>query len=201
MDTAFWNERYQTSDYAYGTAPNDFVKAQLNQLPKGKLLFCCEGEGRNAVYAASLGHEVYAFDQSREGQTKALHLAKAFNTQIHFDVADASLINYPDQSYDAIFLIYAHLPAEVRTILHHKTITWLKPNGSIILEAFQPNQLGKASGGPKQIEMLYSSEQLNQDFKGIKTLHNQYHKTTLNEGSFHIGEADIIRFIGKKSAV
>ena len=201
MDTAFWNERYQTSDYAYGTAPNDFVKAQLKQLPKGKLLFCCEGEGRNAVYAASLGHEVYAFDQSREGQIKANQLAQQKATKIQFEIANASEVDYLKDSFDAIFLIYAHLPAAIRTLLHSKTISWLKPDGLLILEAFQPAQLGKASGGPKQIEMLYSSEQLSQDFKGIKTLYNQYHKTTLNEGSFHIGEADIIRFIGKKSSV
>jgi 2-polyprenyl-3-methyl-5-hydroxy-6-metoxy-1,4-benzoquinol methylase len=201
MDSTFWNNRYQASEFAYGTTPNEFVKEQLAQIPNGKLLFCCEGEGRNAVFAACQGHEVVAFDISSEGQSKALNLAKAFNTQIHFDIADASLINYPDQSFDAIFLIYAHLPEAIRTKLHHKTISWLKPNGSIFLEAFQPDQLGKASGGPKQIEMLYSIEQLSQDFDGINTLHNQYHKTTLNEGLFHIGEADIIRFIGKKSSM
>jgi hypothetical protein len=198
MDTAFWNERYQASDYAYGTAPNDFVKEQLNHLPKGKLLFCCEGEGRNAVYAASLGHEVYAFDQSSEGQIKANQLALKEATQIQFNIANAAEVDYLKDSFDAIFLIYAHLPTSIRTLLHSKTISWLKTDGLLILEAFQPAQLGKASGGPKQIDMLYDIEMLNNDFSGIKMLHNEYHSITLNEGTYHIGAAEIIRLIGKK---
>jgi hypothetical protein len=68
----------------------------------------------------------------------------------------------------------------------------------LILEAFQPAQLGKASGGPKQIDMLYDIEMLNNDFSGIKMLHNEYHSITLNEGTYHIGAAEIIRLIGKK---
>jgi hypothetical protein len=51
----FWNERYADSEYVYGENPNEFLVEQLAQLPLGKILFPCEGEGRNAVYAAQKG--------------------------------------------------------------------------------------------------------------------------------------------------
>lgn len=49
------------SRIAYGTEPNAFFKAQLDQLTPGRLLLPAEGEGRNAVYAAKKGWEVAAF--------------------------------------------------------------------------------------------------------------------------------------------
>ena len=42
----------------------------------GKILFVCEGEGRNAVYAAQKNWDVTAFDLSEEGKNKALNLAQ-----------------------------------------------------------------------------------------------------------------------------
>ena len=68
----FWNQRYAADEYAYGTAPNAFFKAVLDPLPPGRILLPAEGEGRNAVYAAKLGWEVVAFDQSEGGQKKAM---------------------------------------------------------------------------------------------------------------------------------
>jgi hypothetical protein len=49
----FWNERYSEKEYVYGESPNKYLKKQLLQLPTGKILFPCEGEGRNAVFAAA----------------------------------------------------------------------------------------------------------------------------------------------------
>jgi hypothetical protein len=41
-----WNERYAEDDYAYGTAPNDFLVEQADRLPEGPVLCLAEGEGR-----------------------------------------------------------------------------------------------------------------------------------------------------------
>jgi hypothetical protein len=37
----------------YGTTPNEFFKQQLDLLEPGNILLPADGEGRNAVYAAS----------------------------------------------------------------------------------------------------------------------------------------------------
>ncbi len=65
-----WNERYSKSDFAYGKLPNHFLKEQLEQLPVGSILFPAEGEGRNAVFAATVGWIASAFVISEEGKRK-----------------------------------------------------------------------------------------------------------------------------------
>jgi hypothetical protein len=61
-----WNERYSKNEFAYGEAPNNYLKEQLEKLSAGAILFPAEGEGRNAVFAATLGWKVSAFDISIE---------------------------------------------------------------------------------------------------------------------------------------
>ena len=74
-----WDSRYSEKAYAFGTAPNVFLKEKLENLKPGTILFPAEGEGRNAVYAANRGWMVSAFDISTEGWKKALKLAETNN--------------------------------------------------------------------------------------------------------------------------
>lgn len=67
----FWNNRYAREEYFYGTMPNEYLKQKLAPLPAGTILFGAEGEGRNAVYAATQGWQVSAFDQSIRGKEEA----------------------------------------------------------------------------------------------------------------------------------
>ena len=82
----FWNDRYSSKEYVYGTGPNQFYKEQLEKLAPGKILFPAEGEGRNAVYTAKKGWSVTAFDPSSEGRKKALLLAKKNKVQIEYQI-------------------------------------------------------------------------------------------------------------------
>ena len=74
----------------------------------------------------------------------------------------------------------------------------LRPGGWLILEAFTPEQLRYASGGPKDADMLYTLEQLRGDFAG------RMHETlgwegplTLDEGPGHQGPAHVVRWLGQ----
>lgn len=195
---SFWNQRYHVQEYVYGTSPNIFFSQVVKELPPGKIILPCEGEGRNAVFAASLGWETTAFDSSETGKQKALTLALKENVAIDFVVGDAAFMNYSSYEADVVALIFAHLPPPIRTVLHKKSIEWLKPGGKIILEAFNSLQLNNNSGGPKDIEMLYSKEMLQNDFLGMRIDLLEELTTILNEGSFHNGKADIIRLVATK---
>jgi len=195
---AIWDQRYSTEEYVYGKEPNGFLKEQLEDFASAKILFICEGEGRNAVYAASLGMEVHAFDSSEEGKNKAMNLAKEKGVSINYQVGDALDIQYEPNSFDAVVSIYAHFPPEIRTQIHQKISTWIKPNGFFILEAFNPLQLNYTSGGPKDAAMLYTMEMMEGDFSGLKTKHLAYQKIELKEGKLHDGTAEVIRFLAKK---
>lgn len=194
----FWDERYAEKEFVYGSLPNQFLKIQLDKLKAGKILFAVEGEGRNAVYAAKQNWQVDAFDLSEEGKKKALRLAKQNNVSLTYQIQDATIITYPENSFDAIALIYAHFPAAYRKAVHHKIVNWLKPEGILIVEAFNPMQLNNSSGGPKELSMLYTKEMLQNDFKDLSIQQLSMETTTLDEGTYHRGKADVIRFIGKK---
>ena len=190
-----WNERYASKEFVYGTSPNAFLKEELDKLKAGKILFLCEGEGRNAVYAAKQGWEVEAFDLSEEGKKKAELLAKEKNVKFNYQLADASLVNYTPASFDVIALIYAHFPPSIRQNIHQRIQAWLKPGGIVLLEAFNPAQLQNTSGGPKEISMLYTVEMLQSDFEKLKIKKLNLLSTTLSEGKFHSGKADVIRLV------
>ena len=74
----------------------------------------------------------------------------------------------------------------------------LKNTGLIILEAFEKEQLGKRSGGPQSIEMLYSKEELQNDFKDLSIHLLKKEIVLLDEGNKHIGDASVIKFVGEK---
>ena len=116
-----WNERYSIEAFAYGEQPNNFLEEQLSTLKVGKILFPAEGEGRNAVFAAKLGWQVSAFDISIEGKNKALKLAEMNQVKIDYQVEELQKLAYQPEQFDAIALIYAHFPTDVKSA-YHKTL-------------------------------------------------------------------------------
>ena len=193
-----WDERFSGEEYVYGTKPNAFLEEQLPLLNPGTILFACEGEGRNAVFAASLGWNVSAFDGSLKGREKALKLAEQNSVSIDYRIGDATEIEYPTESFDCIVFIYAHFPADIRTFIHQRALQWLKVGGTIILEAFNPEQIPRTSGGPKDITMLYTPEILMHDFADVDDIAISIETVLLDEGPLHQGKAEVIRMIAKK---
>jgi len=200
---AKWEERYGAEDYAYGTSPNEFFRAQLDQLKPGKILLPAEGEGRNAAYAAEKGWDVSAFDQSENGQQKALQLAQAKHVKINYDVYDSVPLPYPPASFDAVGLIYSHFGPEHSSAFNRHFAELLKPGGLVILECFSKKHLAynsqnPAVGGPKDEAFLFSEEEIRADFPNFEPLLLAEEEIELKEGKFHIGRGMVIRFVGRK---
>lgn len=194
----FWNERYEVKEFAYGTEPNLFFKAQIDKRSPGKILFPAEGEGRNAVYAAKLGWNTYAFDSSSEAKNKAEKLAKKHGMKIQYQVNDIKTIEYPMNFFDAIVLIFAHFHPFERNYFHNRLLSFLKPGGAVILEGFSKKQIQFSSGGPRNLEMLFSEEEIISDFKSLSPIKVEETEVTLNEGRFHQGRAAVVRMVGTK---
>lgn len=195
----FWDERYAAKAYVYGTKPNAFLIEQLAKInPVGKVLFPCEGEGRNAVFAALNGWKVDAFDYSESGKVKALQLANEHQVMIDYQLADATLFNFGTEKYDVVAFIFAHFPENLRSVLHKKAIQSLKKGGHIILEAFNPQQLNNTSGGPRDLSMLYTEEMLSEDFNTLTKLSLTSNQVILDEGEYHQGLADVVQMVARK---
>jgi len=191
---AMWDERYQQEEFQYGINPNDFFAQQIKNMPLGRILIPAAGEGRDAIYAAKLGWDVYAFDLSEQGEAKAMKLARQQHVQIHYVSADALKIQFPLESFDVIMSTYFHTPPEIRPLVHAKFIKWLKPGGTLLLEGFNKRQLAYTSGGPKDANWLFDNDTLALDFKSLDIQINQEIIRTLDEGPLHQGKAEVIQF-------
>lgn len=194
----FWDERFGREEYVYGTEPNVFFKDRIDRLQVGSLLLPAEGEGRNAVYAASRGWEVSAVDFSRMAMQKAMALAGSKSVEIDYHLA--SLRDFRcHRQYDAIGLIFIHfLPGE-RRLFHHRMIECLAPGGTLIAELFHKDQLANGTGGPPSLEMLYTPEYLSEDFQALDIVYLEHEQVALKEGRFHSGTADVVRLVARKS--
>ena len=192
---AFWDKRYESQEYVYGIAPNRYFQQQLDAIEKpGRLLLLAEGEGRNAVYAAEKGWQVTAVDFSTSGRDKALALARERGTTIDYLLADIQHFDFAKfGAWEAIGLVYAHFPPEWRTSIHQKCAKALAPGGKILLEAFNRKQLSRLSGGPKDVEMLYSKILLEEDFELLTPVEAAELTILLNEGDGHSGLAEVVR--------
>ena len=195
----FWNERYAEKEYAYGIHPNQFLADSILKLPKhGKILFPAEGEGRNAVFAAKNGFKVTAFDLSSEGKKKADKLASDNDVKIDYQVGMLEDLNFEPNSFDGVVLIYAHFPKAIRKAMHQQILRLVKPNGVIVFEAFSKEQLQYPSGGPKEVAMLFSEEEVKEEFENVDFDFLKTEIIELNEGAFHQGKGSVVRFTGKK---
>lgn len=194
----FWDERYAEKEFAYGKEPNKFFAEELKKIIPGKILLPAEGEGRNAVFAAKSGWKVVAFDSSTEGRKKALNLAKMAGVSVDYQINSYQDLELPVNTYDCVALIFAHMPGNLRPIIHNKILKSLVPGGIVILEAFSKKQIDYNTGGPRNEEFLFSAEELKEDFFSLSEKMIVETEEDLREGKFHQGKAALVRLLGKK---
>lgn len=192
-----WNERYASQDFVYGTEPNAFL-AQNAGLLVGPILSIAEGEGRNAVFLASLGFDVLGVDSSDVGLAKAQQLAASRGVSIRTEVADLAIYKPPELSFGSVVSIFAHLPSELRRRLYPLLERCLRPGGLILLEAYTPAQLARDTGGPKDADMLMTCAKLEQEFPHCEVILSQEIEREVVEGKFHTGLASVVQFIARK---
>ena len=193
----FWNQRYSDNETVYGINPNKYFQTFIDSHEKGSLLLAAEGEGRNAMYAASKGWQVDAFDFSEVAIKKALQLAEKNNLHFNYELKDITTYK-AGKEYDAVGLIYVHLPLTIRIAFHKEIIRSIKKGGYLIIEAFSKEQINFTSGGPTNIDLLYNKDLLLEDFKELSVLCCTKEEIFLNEGDFHKGKASVVRLLAQK---
>mgnify|MGYP002636505826 FL=1 len=192
-----WNQRYGGDGFAYGTEPNLFL-AENSKLLTGPILSLAEGEGRNAVFLASLGLDVLGVDGSEVGLAKAHKLAETKGVAIKTEVADLTTYEPPANFYGSVVSIFAHLPSEIRRRLYPLVEQSLKPGGIILLEAYSKSQLSQDTGGPKDPDMLMTVVDIQKEFPNCEVILCHEIEREVVEGEFHTGLASVVQFIGKK---
>jgi SAM-dependent methyltransferase len=194
-----WDERYGEAGFAYGTEPNDFLAASLQQLPaSGTVLCLADGEGRNSVFLAQHGHTVTTVDSSSVGLAKARALASERGVKITTCLADLTDYQLPEDTYDAIISIFCHLPPQVRRVLHGRIASSLKKGGVFLLEGYTPRQLDHGTGGPPIKELLMEIGELKKELQQLDIIHGTELEREIYEGRLHTGLGAVVQLIAIK---
>lgn len=195
----FWNPRFAGEQYAYGSAPNDFLKAQASRLAAGsRVLSLGEGEGRNAIHLASLGHDVTAVDAAHTGLIKLLQRAARESLTVTATLADLADYAIPPAHWHAIVSIFCHLPPALRRTVLRDCVRGLAPGGLFILEGYTPRQLGFGTGGPKDVALLLEPDAIRAELDGLELLHFAEVQREVVEGSLHTGMAAVLQVVARK---
>jgi SAM-dependent methyltransferase len=198
--TNFWDERYRTDEYAYGVEPNDFLRVEAHRIPPGPVLCLAEGEGRNAVFLAGLGHQVTAVDLSIEGLRKAERLAQRHGVTIDVIQADLATFDLGLDRWNGIVEVFAHVPPPVRHRLHAQIPLAVRAGGCLILETYRPEQLALGTGGPKELSLLSTLAELREQLSSLELVVARDANREIHEGRFHDGPSATVQLVGVRPA-
>ena len=195
---AFWDSRYASPDYAYGTAPNAGLVALEHLLPReARVLVPGDGEGRNGVWLATRGHQVSVVDQSATGLRKCAQLAESRGVGVNVLHADLADYRPEPAGFDALVLVFVHLPPDLRRRVHQRLLAALRPGGVLILEGFDRSHAGLPGGGPRDPAWLFDAAVLRADFVACPELSVELIDGDLDEGPWHQGHARVLRVFGR----
>jgi len=195
-----WQARFSSPEYVFGTQPNEFLASCGPLLPRsGKALAVADGEGRNGVWLAKQGLDVLSIDFSPAAQAKARALAAENKVDVSFAQADVHAWPYPEAEFDAVVEIFTQFstPAE-------RSRKWagmrraLKRGGLLIVHGYTPKQLDYGTGGPKQVENLYTREMLENAFGDMTDVTITEEERILREGPGHSGMSAVIGVTARK---
>lgn len=159
MDASDWNERYAADDLVWSQTPNQFVEHSLGSLTPGRALDLAAGEGRNALWLASLGWHVTALDFAQAGLDKGRSVESASDHPVAWVCADA-LTWSPPMEQDLVLIAYLQLPSEQRCTAIRRAWSALAVGGTFFLVAHDSTNLTEGTGGPQSAEVLMTAEDI-----------------------------------------
>lgn len=195
-----WEARFAGAGYLFGTEPNVFLKSHLKLFRPGQtVLAVADGEGRNGVWLAQQKLDVLSVDFSSRALAKARALANERGAVLRFEEADLSTWTWPAAKFDvavAIFIQFATPALRQRIFTGMRDA--VKPGGLILIEGYRPEQIAYKTGGPSQIEHLYTSDMLRHAFGDWHILELREHDSVIKEGDHHVGMSALIDLVARK---
>lgn len=195
-----WDARFSSDDYIFGTEPNAWLARHAHLLQPGmRVLAVADGEGRNSVWMAKQGLKVDAFDISPVGVDKARKLAQQQAVDVNFSVCGVEDYPWKTLEYDAVVAIFIQFADPgTRATLFKRMKSALKPDGLILLQGYTPKQLEYKTGGPPNVDHLYTEALLREAFGDLDIAELRAYEDVLTEGTQHHGQSALIGMVARK---
>lgn len=197
-----WQTRFSAPGYLFGKEPNAFVRRNADLIKSkagGKALSIADGEGRNGVFIAQCGLDVLSLDFSPTAQEKARQLAAERGVKIRTEIADLPTWKWPTEAFDLIAgIFFQFLTPDLRSAVFANIKKALKPGGVLLLEGYGPKQLEYKTGGPSQLENLYTPQLLRDAFGDMSEVDIKEYDAEVDEGAGHIGMSALVDLVGRK---
>jgi len=195
----FWDDRYLAKDLVWGAEPNQFVVSILDGYPPGRVLDLACGEGRNAIWLATRGHDVLGIDISGVAIERARSLAADAGVTARFEKGDVLELDLGQDQFDLVVLSYLQLPPEVRTPIHRLVKDALAPGGRVVVVAHHRDNIEHGYGGPQDPAVCFIESELAGDFEGLAVERNDMVKRTVDGEDGPVDAIDLV-FIGRKAS-
>jgi len=167
MDAADWDARYAKAQQ-WSDEPNALAAQLLAALPPGRALDLAAGEGRMALWLASLGWQVTALDFSAAGLARGRTRAGQRGLDVDWQVADATTVDLEPASYDLVLVLYLHLTRPELTAALLRAAASLAPGGLLLALGHDRDNLVRGTGGPQDPALLWDVEVLREIAAGLR---------------------------------
>ncbi|MBT4492740.1 MAG: class I SAM-dependent methyltransferase [Gammaproteobacteria bacterium] len=182
-----WNERYASKELLWSAGPNELFADLIGELKPGKALDVATGEGRNALWLAEQGWDVDAIDFSNVAIEKGKQVAEARKVAVNWIVDDVSSFGFDLGHYDLVAVLYLHTSKEERSVWLGRTIEAVKPGGSFIYIAHDPSNVELGVGGPQDVSLLPSVEELRGYLSEFELQRMEIHERAVESDPGHGG--------------
>ena len=179
---SLWDARYEAKGALWGAEPNEYLAEIAAVLEPGTALDLGCGQGRNSFWLASKGFAVTGLDISPVAIEQATEVAAELDVDVSFQSVDLTNWDPAGRVWDLVVLTYLHLSEERRPVVHGAAKRAVAPGGRLVVIAHHLDNFENGVGGPPVPELLFTEQQLAEDFSDLNILRNEKVIRTTDEG-------------------
>ena len=186
--TNIWEQAYQQAQCLWGLKPDHLLREYVHLIPKGPVLDLGIGEGRNALFLASLGYAVEGVDCSVTAVTRCRERAREAGLTVNVHVKDLRELTIPPGKYALILAVSVvnFFTLTEATRLLEQMANGLTQDGLVYLSVFSTEdpEYDRCKKHYKELEPntfyipqrdvnfhFFSKEELLTSFGSLRTIH------------------------------
>ena len=197
-----WEDRYANAGgYLFGEAPAKMLVENPWVIDGTSTCLCvADGEGRNSVWLAEQGLSVTSFDLSSTAVDRARALASNAGVTVEAHVNDWEGWDW-SKTFDLVVAIFVQFMGPEERVRQFETLRQaVRPGGRLVLHGYTPEQVTFGTGGPPNVENMYTAELLNDTFGDWRILRLAAYEREVQEGRGHSGQSALIDLVAEKTA-